>query len=97
MKQTVLIAYGIALAALSLITFFLYHADKKKAKKGARRIPEKVLLLSSFIGGAYGGYLAMLLFRHKTKGEHWYFTVVNLLGIALHTTMILLIVFVFQF
>jgi len=97
MKQTVLIIYGVALAVLSLITFFLYYADKKKAKKGARRIPEKVLLLFSFFGGAFGGYPAMLLFRHKTKGEHWYFTAVNLLGIALHVTMILLIVFVFQF
>lgn len=97
MKQTVLIIYGVALAVLSLITFFLYYADKKKAKKGARRIPEKVLLLFSFFGGAFGGYPAMLFFRHKTKGEHWYFTAVNLLGIALHVTMILLIVFVFQF
>ena len=97
MKQTVLIIYGVALAVLSLITFFLYYADKKKAKKGARRIPEKVLLLFSFFGGAFGGYPAMLLFHHKTKGEHWYFTAVNLLGIALHVTMILLIVFVFQF
>ena len=26
----------------------------------------------------------MLMFRHKTKGEHWYFTAINGFGIILH-------------
>ena len=96
-KHIVLIAYGAYLVLLSLITFFAYRADKKKAIKGAYRTKEKTLLLLSFLGGAFGGYPAMLLFRHKTKGEHWYFTVVNLLGIALHATVLILIAFVFNF
>ena len=66
-KQIVLMIYGCYLIFLSLITFFMYLADKKKAEKGKWRIPEKVLLLSSFLGGAFGGYPAMILFRHKTK------------------------------
>ena len=69
-------------ALMSIVTFALYAADKHKATTGAWRIPEKVLLLMSFLGGAIGGFLAMQLVRHKTKAEHWYFTVVNLLGIA---------------
>ena len=96
-KALVLIIYGAYLILMSLITFILYHSDKKKAEKSKMRIPEKALLLFSFFGGAFGGYPAMLIFRHKTKGEHWYFTAVNLLGIVIHLTLIILIYFVFKF
>ena len=97
LKWWVLVIYGVYLVLLSLITFAMYKADKNKAKKGAMRTPEKVLLLSSLFGGAFGGYPAMLIFRHKTKGEHWYFTFVNLLGIVIHAALIVLILFVFKF
>ena len=97
LKWWVLVIYGAYLILLSLITFVMYKADKEKAKKGAMRTPEKVLLLSSFLGGAYGGYLAMILFRHKTTREHWYFTFVNILGIIIHTTALILIAFVIKF
>ena len=73
--QILVIIFGI----LSVITFFMYGVDKFKAQRGKWRISEKALLISSFIGGAVGGFLAMQLFRHKTK--HWYFNVVNILGI----------------
>ena len=74
--QILVIIFGI----LSVITFFMYGIDKFKAQRGKWRISEKALLVSSFIGGAVGGFLAMQLFRHKTK--HWYFNVVNILGIV---------------
>ena len=74
--QILVIIFGI----LSVITFFMYGVDKFKAQRGKWRISEKALLISSFIGGAVGGFLAMQLFRHKTK--HWYFNVVNILGIV---------------
>ena len=90
--KTLFIIYIVYLALLSIVTFFMYGADKRKAKKGKWRTPEKVLLLSPFFGGAYGGFLAMQIFRHKTKAEHWYFTAVNLLGILLHTAAIICIV-----
>ena len=73
--QILVIIFGI----LSVITFFMYGIDKFKAQRGKWRISEKALLISSFIGGAVGGFLAMQLFRHKTK--HWYFNVVNILGL----------------
>ena len=74
--QILVIIFGI----LSVITFFMYGIDKFKAQRGKWRISEKALLISSFIGGAVGGLLAMQLFRHKTK--HWYFNVVNILGLV---------------
>jgi len=82
-------------ALMSIVTFALYASDKKKAKKGDRRIPERTLLLCSFFGGAIGGFLAMQIKRHKTKAEHWYFTVVNLLGIAWQVAALVLL-FIFK-
>ena len=96
-KQIVIIAYASYLVLLSFITFIAYGADKRKAKKGKYRTKEKTLLFLSFLGGAFGGYPAMLIFRHKTKGEHWYFTVVNWLGLLIHITLMLCIIFVFKF
>ena len=77
--MNVLYLYLLYLAALSFSTFFLYGADKRKAKKGAWRIPEKTLLLLGFFGGSVGGLLGMSAFRHKTK--HAYFYVVNVIGL----------------
>ena len=97
LKQIILLAYGGYLILLSFITFILYFADKKKAEKKKWRIPEKVLLLCSFLGGAFGGYPAMLIFRHKTKGEHWYFTFVNILGLLIHIAALVTIAFFIPF
>lgn len=74
--------FGIFVLALSAITFIVYAIDKILAKNDAWRVPEKVLLGLSLLGGAIGGLIAMLLVRHKTK--HWYFYALNILGIVLH-------------
>ena len=96
-KQIVILAYAGWLVLLSIITFIAYGVDKRKAKKGKWRTKEKTLLLLSFLGGAFGGFPAMLVFHHKTKGEHWYFTVVNILGLMIHTTILILLIFVINF
>ena len=96
-KQIAIIAYAGWLVLLSFIAFIAYGVDKKKAKDGKWRTKEKTLLLLSFLGGAYGGYPAMLIFRHKTKAEHWYFTAVNLLGLIIHTALMICLIFVFNF
>ena len=54
------------LILVNLAAFILYGADKSFAKKGARRIPEKTLLLWAFLGGSIGALLGMKLFHHKT-------------------------------
>lgn len=63
------------LAAANVITALLYGADKAKARRGAWRIPERVLLGYGICGGALGALLGMRLFHHKTR--HWYFTAIN--------------------
>ena len=72
MDRTVWLAAAVIyLAAVNITAFILYGADKKKAKRGQWRIPEKTLLGIAAIGGSAGAILGMFLFRHKTK--HWYF------------------------
>ena len=52
---------------INLITFILYGVDKRRARKGAWRIPEKTLLAGTWLLGGVGAWLAMRTFRHKTK------------------------------
>ncbi|MGN0974405.1 MAG: DUF1294 domain-containing protein [Gemmiger sp.] len=47
------------------------RADKRFARRRARRVPEKAFFLLALLGGAAGGWLGMYAFRHKTR--HWYF------------------------
>lgn len=57
----------IYLLAINIITFVTMWVDKKKAKKGSRRISEKTLFTLVFLGGGIGGIAGMYTFRHKTK------------------------------
>ncbi len=59
------------LAVLNLLSFCLMAYDKRLAKTGRRRVPEKTLFLAAACFGGLGGVLGMILCRHKTK--HWYF------------------------
>ena len=60
-----------ALAVLNLTSFGLMAYDKRCAKAGKWRVPEKTLFLAAACFGGLGGVLGMTLCRHKTK--HWYF------------------------
>jgi uncharacterized membrane protein YsdA (DUF1294 family) len=55
------------LVIVNVLAFLLMGIDKRKAQKGAWRIPERTLFLSAIIGGSLGAILGMQLFRHKTK------------------------------
>ena len=59
------------LLLINAITFAVYGYDKFCAKRGAWRVPEKVLFLSALAGGSLGALAGMALFRHKTR--HWSF------------------------
>jgi uncharacterized membrane protein YsdA (DUF1294 family) len=90
MKQELLLIIVFAVIAfMSIVSFILYGVDKSKAKREAWRIPEAVLLGWGFFGGACGALCGMKVFRHKTK--HWYFLVVNILGLILHIAAIVAI------
>ena len=60
------------LIIVNLTAFALYGADKSYAKKGSRRIPERNLLFWAWIGGSIGAFLAMRIFRHKTRKAKFY-------------------------
>ncbi len=55
----------------SAAAFIAMGADKRKARKGAWRVPEATLFLFALLGGALGATLGMHVFHHKTR--HWYF------------------------
>lgn len=54
-------------SVMSFICFMAMGIDKLKARAGKWRIPERKLFLLAAMGGALGGMLGMLAFRHKTK------------------------------
>lgn len=56
----------IYLAAVNLLTFSLFGIDKSRARRHAWRIPEATLFLFVLLFGAFGGWLGMRLFHHKT-------------------------------
>ena len=68
---------------ISIITFIIYALDKLFAKHNMRRVPEKVLLGLSIIGGCYGGLLSMHIFHHKTKKP--IFNVINVIGVLIYS------------
>ncbi len=84
MNTPILIAY----AAMSLIAFFAYGIDKRRAKRGRWRISEAVLLGLGIFGGAAGALLGMRLFRHKTK--HIYFWIILFAALAVQLWLLFL-------
>ena len=82
----------IYLAAVNVIAFAVYGADKRRAKKDKRRVPEKTLFLLAIIGGSVGALLGMKVFHHKTR--HWYFVwgipAILLVQIALPVVLLVL-------
>lgn len=73
--------------AFNILAFALYGIDKEKAKRGAWRVSEKVLLGVGICGGALGALLGMRFFHHKT--HHWYFAVINTTALILHTVFVI--------
>ncbi len=61
---TILPVYLILMNAGGLAIMLI---DKKKACRGAWRIPEARLMLTAALGGSLGIWLGMYLFRHKTR------------------------------
>ncbi|MBQ6824106.1 MAG: DUF1294 domain-containing protein [Clostridia bacterium] len=56
----------LAVLLWNLCVFCMMGIDKRKAKRGGRRIAERTLLLSALAFGSLGGFLGMELFHHKT-------------------------------
>jgi len=70
MRQYTLL-FAAWLVLVSIVAFVLMAIDKKKARAGAWRVPEKTLFIIALLGGGVGGWLGMKVWHHKT--QHWYF------------------------
>ena len=55
------------LIIVNLVGFLMMGIDKRKAIKGAFRIPEATLFIVALIGGSIGSIAGMYTFRHKTR------------------------------
>ena len=75
-------------AAINVTVFALYGVDKRRAIRGAWRIPEKTLLTGTWLLGGVGAWMAMRIFRHKTR--HMVFRVSASIGAAISLTLMLL-------
>ena len=54
-------------AIITIVAFAFMGIDKRKAKKGARRISEASLFITALLGGSIGSIAGMLVFHHKTQ------------------------------
>ena len=79
------------LIGINVLAFLLYGIDKAKAKRGAWRIAEKVLLGIGILGGSLGALAGMKLFRHKTR--HWYFIAINTAALTVQIILLAWLVF----
>ena len=84
-QSPILIYYTV----LNLAVALLYLIDKLKAIGRKWRISEKTLLLPAVFGGAFGGLVGMLVFRHKTgKSNFW---AINGIFAAVHLVILFLL------
>ncbi len=80
-----------ALAALNVVTLWMYATDKNAARAGRWRIPESQLHLLSLLGGWPAAWLAQQSMRHKTSKAE--FRAVYWATIVLHCGALAWVVF----
>ncbi|MBO7458549.1 MAG: DUF1294 domain-containing protein [Paludibacteraceae bacterium] len=85
----------IYLAAINIVTFFLYGIDKWKAKRAKWRIEESTLLWWAAFGGSIGALLGMKTWHHKTLHKKFKFGVpviliaqIVIIGVIIYYTCI---------
>ena len=72
-KKTIILVALAIIAIMNITAFVLMGHDKRCARQGKWRVPEKTLFLVTACFGGLGGVLGMKVFHHKT--QHWYFKV----------------------
>lgn len=63
--------FAVYFIVVNAVGFIMSAVDKSAAKRHEWRVPEKDLFAVSFLGGAVGTLISMLLFRHKTKHKRF--------------------------
>lgn len=84
----------ILIILFDILAYAFYGVDKKRAKNGEWRIPERVLLLLSVPGGV-GALLGMYGFRHKTKKTRflvvaWTFGLLQIIPVVVYVVLFFL-------
>lgn len=72
-KSTIILVAVAVVVIMNIVSFALMGHDKRCARQGKWRVPEKSLFLVTACFGGLGGMLGMKVFHHKT--QHWYFRV----------------------
>lgn len=72
-KSTIILVAVAVVVIMNIVSFALMGHDKRCARQGKWRVPEKSLFLVTACFGGLGGVLGMKVFHHKT--QHWYFRV----------------------
>ena len=72
-RQTVVVIALAVIAVMNVVAFTLMGIDKRRARRGAWRISERALFMTTACFGGLGGVLGMKVFHHKT--QHWDFRV----------------------
>ena len=81
--------YLLTLAAMSLITFCFFLADKIRSKGSGTRVPEIVLLTLATLGGGVGALLGKVLLRHKSNARRkWHFAIILNVSVILQVALI---------
>ena len=75
---------------VNIVGFAMMGIDKRKAKRGAFRIPEANLFLTALVGGSIGCIAGMYTFRHKTKHKSFVFGMPAILIVQLAVILYLL-------
>ena len=76
------------LASINIIVLFILGLDKGLAQSQSIRVPEKVLLGLSLLGGSIGAIIGMKLVRHKIRKDRFVFQIgviliIQILALAL--------------
>ncbi len=86
--HTITFAYAAAihLIVINLVTFSLYGWDKRAAKHGRWRVPERTLHDFALIGGTLGAVTGSKIFRHKTikntfRRRFWLIVVIQIMAV----------------
>ena len=85
-RQTVVVIALAVIAVMNVVSFALMGIDKRRARRGAWRISEKALFLTTACFGGLGCVLGMKVFHHKT--QHWYFRVFFPVLLVLQTAIL---------
>ncbi|MCL2672004.1 MAG: DUF1294 domain-containing protein [Clostridiales bacterium] len=57
--------------AMSVITFWVFYLDRRRARHRQSRIPDLVLILLALCGGSIGAILAMAILKVKTRNPQF--------------------------